>query len=240
VPEWSAVALGIAAAVLVLVALIVIAGRGVRASRRAHSPGTDPTDGSASSDARDARHAQKPSAQAALVPGALAPVAISAAARAPATVLDYIDERTIVLDIDESDQEGVIRRLAGLMIGTGRVHDEDAVVRAALARELISTTGIGEGIAIPHAKCHGASQPVLAFARSSAGVPWNSLDEQPAHLIFMIAVPEEAAGTEHLRVLAQLSRSLMKPSFRAAIEMAATPADVLAALASTVRPAPPA
>jgi PTS system fructose-specific IIC component len=230
VPEWSAVALGIAAAVLVLVALIVIAGRRVRASRRAHSPGTGASDGSASPDAGD------PSARAALVPGALGPVAISAAVRAPQTVLDYIDERTIVLDIDEFDQEGVIRRLAGLMIGTGRVHDEDTVVRAALQRELISTTGIGEGIAIPHAKCTGASQPVLAFARSSAGVQWNSLDERPAHLIFMIAVPLEAAGTEHLRVLAQLSRSLMKPSFRAAIELAATPADVLAILASTVPP----
>ena len=123
---------------------------------------------------------------------------------------------------------------------TGRVLDVDAVVQAALDRELISTTGIGEGIAIPHAKSNGATSPVLAFARSRAGVDWNSLDEAPAHLIFMIAVPEAAAGTEHLKVLAQLSRSLMKPSFRSSIEMAATPADVLAALASSVRPAAPA
>ena len=155
-------------------------------------------------------------------------------------MLDYINERTIVLDIEETDRDAVIRRLAGLMKATGIVVDEDAVVRAALDRELISTSGIGEGIAIPHAKSDGATDPVLAFARSAAGVDWNSLDEKPAHLIFMIAVPEAAAGTEHLKVLAQLSRSLMKPSFRASIEMAATPADVLAALASSVRPAAPA
>jgi PTS system fructose-specific IIC component len=171
------------------------------------------------------------------VPATALPAPVAGAAK---TVLDYIDERTIVLDIDETDRDTVIRRLAGLMKSTGLVVDEDAVVRAALARELISTTGIGEGIAIPHAKSDGATAPVLAFARSAAGVNWNSLDEAPAHLIFMIAVPEAAAGTEHLKVLAQLSRSLMKPSFRASIEMAATPADVLAALAASVRPAAPA
>ena len=180
---------------------------------------------------------------AAAPPVSAAPVAQAAAASAlpkPKTVLDYINERTIVLDIEETDRDAVIRRLAGLMKATGIVVDEDAVVRAALDRELISTTGIGEGIAIPHAKSDGATDPILAFARSAAGVDWNSLDEKPAHLIFMIAVPEAAAGTEHLKVLAQLSRSLMKPSFRASIEMAATPADVLAALASSVRPAAPA
>ncbi|MET0955718.1 MAG: fructose-specific PTS transporter subunit EIIC, partial [Cryobacterium sp.] len=180
---------------------------------------------------------------AAAPPATAAPIAQSTAASTlpkPKTVLDYINERTIVLDVEETDRDAVIRRLAGLMKATGIVVDEDAVVRAALDRELISTTGIGEGIAIPHAKSDGATAPVLAFARSAAGVDWNSLDEKPAHLIFMIAVPEAAAGTEHLKVLAQLSRSLMKPSFRASIEMAATPSDVLAALASSVRPAAPA
>lgn len=179
-------------------------------------------------------------ATAAVTPTTAAPTAAEPVAPAPKTVLDYIDERTIVLDIDETDRDTVIRRLAGLMQTTGRVLDVDAVVRAALDRELISTTGIGEGIAIPHAKSDGATAPVLAFARSRAGVDWNSLDEAPAHLIFMIAVPEAAAGTEHLKVLAQLSRSLMKPSFRSSIEMAATPADVLAALGASVRPAAPA
>ncbi|WEO77082.1 fructose PTS transporter subunit IIA [Cryobacterium sp. SO2] len=175
----------------------------------------------------------RPPAPARPVTGPPAPTPTSA----PKTVLDYIDERTIVLDIDETDRDAVIRRLAGLMASTGIVVDEDAVVRAALERECTSTTGIGEGIAIPHAQCDGATAPVLAFARSTTGVDWHSLDDAPAHLIFMIAVPVAAADTEHLKVLAQLSRSLMKPSFRASIEMAATPADVLAALASSVRPA---
>ncbi|WP_130176178.1 PTS sugar transporter subunit IIA [Cryobacterium sp. SO1] len=159
---------------------------------------------------------------------------------APKTVLDYIDERTIALDVDDTDRNAVIRRLATLMAATGIVLDVDAVVEAALEREAISTTGIGEGIAIPHAATASCTAPLLGFARSRAGVDWKSLDGAPATLIFMIAVPETGVGTEHLKVLAYLSRSLMTPSFRAEIEMAATPADVLAALAASVGPAGPA
>ena len=157
---------------------------------------------------------------------------------APKTVLDYIDERTIALDIDETDQEAVIRRLAVLMKSTGTVLDVDAVVAAALEREAISTTGIGEGIAIPHAASAGCLAPTLGFARSRAGVDWNSLDGAPAHLIFMIAVPDALAETEHLKVLALLSRSLMTPSFRDCLTAAATPEDVLEVLAASTRPTP--
>ncbi|WP_104128331.1 fructose-specific PTS transporter subunit EIIC [Cryobacterium sp. Y57] len=150
------------------------------------------------------------------------------------TVLDYIDERTIVLDAAETDRDAMIRALTGLMHTTGRVTDEALVIQAALTRETHGTTGIGDGIAIPHAKSNGVTAPVLAFARSKDGIDWNSADGSTATLIFMIAVPEAAAGTEHLKVLAQLSRALMKPAFRAAITSATTPADVLEALAVQV------
>ncbi|MDY7544601.1 MULTISPECIES: fructose-specific PTS transporter subunit EIIC [unclassified Cryobacterium] len=152
------------------------------------------------------------------------------------TILDYIDERTIMLDADETDRDAMIHTLAGLMIRTGRVTDEALVTRAALAREEHGTTGIGDGIAIPHAKSNGVTAPVLAFARSTQGIDWDSADGSMATLIFMIAVPEAAAGTEHLKVLAQLSRALMKPAFRTALRSAATSADVLAALAAQVGP----
>ena len=231
-----AILAGVAVTALVSVLLIGISVRKV-APAEAASVGAETTPVGATDAAAPVLAAP---ATAAAAQTAAATTTTEPVVPAPKTVLDYIDESTIVLDIDETDRDSVIRRLAGLMQTTGRVIDVDAVVQAALDRELISTTGIGEGIAIPHAKSDGATSPVLAFARSRAGVDWNSLDEAPAHLIFMIAVPEAAAGTEHLKVLAQLSRSLMKPSFRASIEMAATPADVLAALASSVRPAAPA
>lgn len=160
---------------------------------------------------------------------------IAPAEPAPAaTVLDYIDERTIVLDAEETDRDTIIRSLSGLMASTGRIRDEAKVAQAAFEREAQGTTGIGDGIAIPHAKTDAVLSPVVAFARSRNGIDWGSADGGTAKLIFMVAVPTEAAGTEHLKVLAQLSRSLMKPSFRAAIEAAKTPDDVLEALRESV------
>jgi PTS system fructose-specific IIC component len=147
------------------------------------------------------------------------------------TVLDYIDERTIVLDVDETDRDRMINTLAGMMSTTGRIADVGLVAQAAFRRETHGTTSMGNGIAIAHAKCEAVLAPVLAFARSRQGIDWNSPDGEKATLIFMIAVPKASAGTEHLRVLSQLSRCLTKPAFRAAIQAAQTPAAVLEALA---------
>ncbi|TFC24242.1 hypothetical protein E3O55_15615 [Cryobacterium sp. MDB1-18-2] len=147
------------------------------------------------------------------------------------TVLDYIDERTIVLDVEETDRDRMIRTLAGMMSTTGRITDVGLVAQAAFRRETHGTTSMGNGIAIAHAKCDSVVAPVLAFARSKHGIDWNSADGEKATLIFMIAVPKASAGTEHLRVLSQLSRCLAKPAFRAAIQSAQTPAAVLEALA---------
>ena len=152
------------------------------------------------------------------------------------SVLNYIDERTIVLDTVESDRDAMIRSLAAMMASTGHVQDPERVAQAAFAREKIGTTGIGEGIAIPHAKTDAVTSPVVAFARSRDGIDWKSVDGTKATLIFMIAVPEAAADNEHLKVLAELSRALMKPVFRHAIQSAITPADVLAALNDAVGP----
>jgi len=222
-PVTSADAPTAAGVIIVLVAVLVALLFIVRRLRRARA-----SDAASVAEANSVTGAAEPTE----------PAAVPAAP--PQTVLDYIDERTIALDVDDTDRDAVIRRLAGMMSATGRVLDRDAVVRAALERELISTTGIGEGVAIPHAASDAATSPVLAFARSRTGVDWNSIDEAPARLIFMIAVPEADVGTEHLRILAQLSRCLMTPSFRAAIEGAATPAEVLETLAASVRPMGPA
>ena len=147
------------------------------------------------------------------------------------TVLDYIDERTIVLDVDETDRDRMIRTLAGMMSTTGRITDVGLVAQAAFRRETHGTTSMGNGIAIAHAKSEAVLAPVLAFARSKQGIDWNSADGEKATLIFMVAVPKASAGTEHLRVLSQLSRCLLKPAFRAAIQTAQSPAEVLEALA---------
>ncbi|MGW1396447.1 fructose-specific PTS transporter subunit EIIC [Streptomyces nigra] len=126
----------------------------------------------------------------------------------------HLTERTVRVRLDATDKEGAIREMAGLLARGGRVVDADELVAAALRREEQGTTGLGEEIAIPHAKTDAVSAPVVGFARSDEGVEWDSPDGTKARLVFMIAVPEAAAGDEHLRILSLLSRRLMDAGFR--------------------------
>ncbi|MEH6378962.1 fructose-specific PTS transporter subunit EIIC [Streptomyces sp. KLMMK] len=125
----------------------------------------------------------------------------------------YLTVRTVRPRLAAHGKEAAIREMAGLLAASGHVADVDGLVAAALAREEMGTTGLGEEIAIPHAKTDAVSAPVVGFARSE-GIEWGALDGTKARLIFMIAVPSAAAGDEHLRILAMLSRKLMDPGFR--------------------------
>ncbi|GHH08627.1 fructose-specific PTS transporter subunit EIIC [Streptomyces lanatus] len=126
----------------------------------------------------------------------------------------YLTERTVKIRLGAGDKEAAIREMAELLGRTGKVVDPDELVATALRREEQGTTGLGEEIAIPHAKTDAVSAPVVGFARSVEGVEWGSPDGTKARLVFMIAVPEAAAGDEHLRILALLSRKLMDAEFR--------------------------
>ncbi|MFI1255574.1 fructose-specific PTS transporter subunit EIIC [Streptomyces netropsis] len=126
----------------------------------------------------------------------------------------YLTELTVRQRLVADEKEAAIREMAELLAATGKVTNTDALVATALAREALGTTGLGEEIAIPHAKTNAVSAPVVGFARSAEGVEWGAPDGTRARLIFMIAVPEAAAGDVHLRILALLSRRLMDPGFR--------------------------
>ncbi|WP_338931458.1 fructose-specific PTS transporter subunit EIIC [Streptomyces netropsis] len=126
----------------------------------------------------------------------------------------YLTELTVRQRLVADEKEAAIREMAELLAATGKVTNTDALVATALAREALGTTGLGEEIAIPHAKTDAVSAPIVGFARSAEGVEWGAPDGTRARLIFMIAVPEAAAGDVHLRILALLSRRLMDPGFR--------------------------
>ncbi|MER5935187.1 fructose-specific PTS transporter subunit EIIC [Streptomyces sp. NPDC002054] len=138
----------------------------------------------------------------------------------PEVLSGYLTARTVKTELAADAKEPAIRELAEMLAGTGNVRDVDELVRVALAREAQGTTGLGESIAIPHAKTDAVSRPTVGFARSSEGIEWGSLDGTKARLIFMISVPEAAAGDEHLRILALLSRKLMNPDFRDRLQSA--------------------
>ncbi|MGW8400519.1 fructose-specific PTS transporter subunit EIIC [Streptomyces lydicus] len=162
--------------------------------------------------------------------GAHAP-ADGPSAPSPEVLSGYLTARTVRRRLAAGEKEAAIREMAELAAGTGRVTDVAELVRVALAREAQGTTGLGEEIAVPHAKTDAVTAPVVCFARSAEGVEWGSPDGTKARLVFMIAVPEAAAGDEHLRILALLSRKLMDPDFRARLQGAEDTAEILAVLA---------
>ncbi|MGW0862069.1 fructose-specific PTS transporter subunit EIIC [Streptomyces sp. NPDC002611] len=142
----------------------------------------------------------------------------------------HLTDRTVKVSLDAGDKEAAVREMAELLARTGKVADLDELVACALRREEQGTTGLGEEIAIPHAKTDAVTEPVVGFARSAQGVEWGSLDGTKARLVFMIAVPEAAAGDEHLRILALLSRKLMDAGFRERLLAASDEAALLGVL----------
>jgi PTS system fructose-specific IIC component len=142
----------------------------------------------------------------------------------------YLTAQTVKVRLAADSKDAAIREMAAMLAETGKVADPDELVRAAFAREEQGTTGLGEEIAIPHAKTDAVTAPIAGFARSAEGVEWGSLDGTKAKLIFMITVPEAAAGDEHLRILALLSRKLMDTGFRERLTAASDEAAVLGVL----------
>lgn len=157
-----------------------------------------------------------------------APAAASAAK--PEVLSGYLTAQTVKTELASDSKEAAIREMAQMLATTGNVRDVDELVRVALAREAQGTTGLGESIAIPHAKTDAVSRPTVGFARSDAGIEWGALDGTKARLVFMISVPEAAAGDEHLRILALLSRKLMDTGFRERLQSAPGEAEILEVL----------
>lgn len=154
--------------------------------------------------------------------GAVAAGAATAVATAPAKVglAQYISTDTVGAELAATDRDAAIAELVGIAARTGKVNDPAAVVASAVAREATVSTGLGDGIAIPHAKTDAVSEPVVVYARSRAGIDWSARDGKPATELFLIAVPQHAAGDAHLTILGALSRKLVNPQFRSELSSA--------------------
>ncbi|MDM5453338.1 PTS fructose transporter subunit IIABC [Peribacillus simplex] len=128
-------------------------------------------------------------------------------------ITDLLKLDTIVINLQSATKQAVIDELSGKLAEADRLNDVEAFKAAILKREQQSTTGIGEGIAIPHAKTNAVRTPAICFGKSVNGVDYESLDGQPAHLFFMIAA-SEGANADHLETLSRLSSLLMDEKFR--------------------------
>ncbi|ELN1760675.1 fructose-specific PTS transporter subunit EIIC [Staphylococcus pseudintermedius] len=142
-------------------------------------------------------------------------------------ITELLTKETIAMDLSATTKDSVIDELAQQLNQAGKLNQLDDYIAAIHKREQQSSTGIGEGIAIPHAKVEAVKTPAIAFGKSKAGVDYDSLDMQPAHLFFMIAAPATGAQT-HLDALAKLSSVLMDENVRQALLEADSPEAVLA------------
>ncbi|MBG9826690.1 PTS fructose transporter subunit IIABC [Bacillus wiedmannii] len=128
-------------------------------------------------------------------------------------ITELLKRDTVIMNLTASNKEAVIDELVEKLDGANRLNSKAEFKEAILKRESQSTTGIGEGIAIPHAKTKAVKQPAICFGRSVSGINYESLDGQPAHLFFMIAASAGANNT-HLETLSRLSTLLMDEGFR--------------------------
>ena len=138
---------------------------------------------------------------------------------------DILLKELMIMDLQGTTKEGVIDEMSASLSANGIINDVAVYKEGIMKRESQTSTGLGDGIAMPHAKNKAVIKPAVVFAKSAAGVDYASLDGQPAHLFFMIAAPE-GANNVHLEVLASLSRLLINPDFTASLKKAKTPEEV--------------
>lgn len=140
-------------------------------------------------------------------------------------VSELLPRTAVILELKSREKTAVIEELTAPLIAAGFINDKERFISAILRRENLESTGIGFGVAIPHARTDAVTTAVLAFGRSDTGVDFNSLDGKLSHLIFLIAAPE-TQKREYIWTLAKLSSLLRREEVRTGLLSAQTPEDV--------------
>ena len=128
-------------------------------------------------------------------------------------ILDILPKEAIVPELKARTKREVLEELSDALIGVKKYLKRDELVEVLMERERLGSTGIGEGVAIPHGKLKDIDQLLISFGRSTEGIDFDSMDGKPAHLFFLLVAPENSAGI-HLRALAKISRLLRSVDLR--------------------------
>jgi len=130
-------------------------------------------------------------------------------------IMDFLNKKAITTDLKARDKKGSIKELVELLARSGEVKpkDKESLVKILLDRERLGSTGIGQGVGIPHGKSSNVKKLIGAVGISKPGVEFDSLDGEPAHIFFLLIAPQESAGP-HLKALARISRLLKDKYFR--------------------------
>ena len=128
-------------------------------------------------------------------------------------IVDFLNEKAISADIKATTKDGVIRELVDLLAKAEGLKNKEELVKVLLGREVLGSTGIGQGVGIPHGKTNSVKKLVAAFGVCHQGVNFDALDGEPVYLFFLLVAPEDSAGP-HLKGLARISRLLRDKYFR--------------------------
>ncbi len=141
--------------------------------------------------------------------------------------MDFVKPAAIRPQLRATDKEGAIRELVGALVEAGEIaeSDQEDIVQGVLKREELGSTGIGRGVAVPHAKHDRVDQPVGTIGISESGIDFNSLDGEKVHLLFLLVSPMKNP-TDHLRALENISRQLREDTFCRFLKQAKTVEDV--------------
>ncbi len=144
-------------------------------------------------------------------------------------IMDILVREAVILDVESTAKQDVLRELSSALAAAEPELDAERLLAVLLERESLQSTGIGDGVAIPHGKMPGLSRLVASFARSRSGVDFESIDGQRTHLFFLLVVPEQSGG-QHLKALARISRFFRDASFRKSLAEAESLEDVFRAI----------
>ena len=145
---------------------------------------------------------------------------------------NFITEEQICLELSAIDKVGILKEMLDVLGNDGRIIDQEELFKALLTREDLETTGIGEGIALPHARTDIVKELMVAFGRSKKGVDFEALDDNPVHLVLLIVGPRKDSS-KLMRVLAGVCRILRNSDFRQALLTAESKREIIRLIEET-------
>ncbi len=131
-------------------------------------------------------------------------------------ITDILDKNSIIEELTSQDKKGVLEELVSVLVENGRLADKEKTVEILLERERLGSTGIGNGVAIPHGKVNEIEDIICSFGRNREGIDFQAIDEKPTHLFFLLLAPEKSTSEniENIKALARLSRLSEDARFR--------------------------
>jgi len=148
-------------------------------------------------------------------------------------LFDVLDQDSVYLGVPAASKEDLLERIIRMMEASGRIADREQVKKDLLQREELMSTGVGSGVAIPHAHTSGARELAVAVARTAEEVDFDALDGSPVRLVFMIVAPRETA--DYLKVLARISRLLYSGTLQKRLMGARSAAEVIGMISEEER-----